>query len=129
MRSTVITIAALMLLGASAASKGEPFTCSPAKQPACLDKGAVICESNATCVGRDAICVDADTCDSNGLICKSKFDAAFAEVQDKVRKYNQLVDEFNDLKADLATLQQTKRNINDCLTFARTLSDAKSCSG
>ena len=131
MRSKIIasTIAALILLGASAASRGEPFFCSAGKQPACLDDGAVVCKSFATCVAHDAICFNAHTCDSNGLVCKSKFDAVVDEVHEKVRKYNELVDEFNSLKSSFEELQRTNRNLNDCLASSDSLYDAQSCAG
>jgi hypothetical protein len=129
MRSTAIAIAAFILMGASAAPSGEPFTCVPGKVPVCLEIGTVVCERSAMCVAQEAMCFNADSCDSNGFICKSKFDAVVAEGQENVRKYNQLVREINDLRTDMQKLHQRNRNINDCLTFARTLSDAKSCSG
>src|SRR5262245_13103089 len=82
-RSVPGAIGSLVLLVSSSLSTDaqQSLSCSYGSEPACLDHGAVVCKSTAKCVGNDAVCFDAFTCDYKGFVCKSKFDEA-AEAYD-----------------------------------------------
>lgn len=72
----------------------QSFSCTFG-EPACLDYGAIVCKRSAKCVSDDAVCFDSYTCDYKGFACKSDYDKAVDEIDEKVRKYNTLVDGIN----------------------------------
>ncbi|RWP28059.1 HalX domain-containing protein [Mesorhizobium sp.] len=120
---------------------GQSFSCSFG-EPACLDYGAVICKSSATCVSKDAICFDSYTCDYNGFVCKSKFDVAVDAYDTQLRKYNELVDKYNVLNSayeevqaekaaafsELEAAQAKARRMSDCIDRVDSIEGAKACS-
>lgn len=114
-----VTFVAVMFACIPEAFAQQSFSCSMG-EPACLDYGAVVCKSNATCVAKDAVCFDSYACDYKGFICKSKFDDAVREIDDKVNQFNSLLVNFNALKLDFNTFA-------DCVSRATTLEEAKSC--
>ncbi|ARP65469.1 hypothetical protein A9K65_020385 [Mesorhizobium sp. WSM1497] len=100
MSRAIISTGALLALSlwAGPTSAGQSFSCSFG-EPACLDYGAVVCNSNATCVRKDSVCFDAYTCDYKGFVCKSKLDDVVDTYDAEVRNSNDLVDKFNSLNS------------------------------
>ncbi|MER9221850.1 hypothetical protein NKI48_23465 [Mesorhizobium sp. M0644] len=129
-----------LLLWTLPSSAGQSFSCSFG-EPACLDYGAVVCKSSATCVARDAVCFDSYTCDYKGFVCKSKFDFAVDAYDTQLRKYNELVDKFNVLNSayeevegekaaafsELEAAQAKARRMSDCVDRVDTIEGAKAC--
>ncbi|RWM76595.1 MAG: hypothetical protein EOR81_22380 [Mesorhizobium sp.] len=119
---------------------GQSFSCSFG-EPACLDYGAVVCKSSATCVAKDAVCFDSYTCDYKGFVCKSKFDVAVDAYDTQLRKYNELIDKFSLLNStyeevraekgaamsELEDEQTRARRVSDCVSSADTIDQAKAC--
>ncbi|TPM94227.1 hypothetical protein [Mesorhizobium sp. B2-1-5] len=105
---------------------GQSFSCSFG-EPACLDYGAVVCKSGATCVRKDSVCFDSYTCDYKGFVCKSKLDDVVDTYDAEVRKYNDLVDQFNTLNSTYEEVRSGKASalsdLNDAQSKARRLSD------
>jgi hypothetical protein len=137
-----VTVGALVasLLWILPSAAGQSFSCSFG-EPACLDYGAVVCKSSATCVSKDAICFDSYTCDYNGFVCKSKFDVAVDAYDTQLRKYNELVNKFNSLNStyeevqtqkaeavsELEAAQAKARRMSDCINRVDTIEGAKAC--
>ena len=131
----------LFLASSSNSTAQSSFSCRMGTEPACLDYAAVVCNSSAKCVARDAECFSSFTCDYNGFICKSEFNEAVAEIDEKVRNYNSLIEEFNSLNANLTSvkadydsvvsehdgLQRKTRALVDCISGAESLEDAQGC--
>ncbi|MER9574931.1 hypothetical protein NKI78_04660 [Mesorhizobium sp. M0400] len=129
-----------LLFWVSASPAGQSFSCSFG-EPACLDYGAVVCKSSATCVSKDSICFDSYTCDYKGFVCKSKFDDAVGLYEAQVDKYNEVVGKFNLLNStyervriekaaalsDLEDAQAKARRVSDCVYGADTIESAKGC--
>ncbi|MER9484735.1 hypothetical protein NKI50_01895 [Mesorhizobium sp. M0563] len=108
---------------------GQSFSCSFG-EPACLDYGAVVCKSSATCVSKESICFDSYTCDYKGFVCKSKFDVAVDAYDTQLRKYNELVDKFNLLNSaykEVETEKAEARRVSDCIDRVDTIEGAKAC--
>lgn len=129
-----VGVAVVLFAWLSADANAQSFSCSMGRQAACLDYGDVVCNSLAKCVRQNSICFDAFTCDSDGFVCKSVLDDAVDEIQDKVRAYNTLVSEFNDLNsnhkqalADAEILSGKLDSLLACVRRASTLDDAQSC--
>ncbi|MER9080618.1 hypothetical protein [Mesorhizobium sp. M0895] len=138
-----ISTAALwaLCLWAAPTLAGQSFSCSIGSEPACLDYGAVVCKSGATCVARDSVCFDSYTCDYKGFVCKSKFDVAVDGYDTQLRKYNELVDKFNNLNSayeevqtgkaevvsELEAAQAKARRMSDCIDRVDTIEGAKAC--
>ncbi|ESY56615.1 MULTISPECIES: hypothetical protein [unclassified Mesorhizobium] len=123
----------VLCLCALPAAAGQSFSCSFG-EPACLDYGAVVCKSGAQCVARDSVCFDSYTCDYKGFVCRSQFDKAVEEIDDKVTKFNALLATFNDLKTDYETassqLSRTQTSADElvsCVRRATTLDEAQRC--
>jgi hypothetical protein len=104
-------------------SAGIPadFTCPPGTKAACLDEGDTVCPVSAKCVADDAVCLDAQGCDSaRGYICGSEYDAVMNDYEKTVSQYNQLASE----NVDLRNQRMVQRS---CVINAATLKDAISC--
>ncbi len=119
-RSTIFAaVMAAMFIAAAKNAYSQSFSCTFG-EPACLDYGAKVCRSSAKCVDQNAVCFDSFTCDYNGFVCKSDYNDAVDEIDEKVRRYDALVEDFN-------RLQRAHNNLVDCLNYAVSLEDAKSC--
>lgn len=132
------TVASFTISITSASS--QSFSCTFG-QPACLDYGAKVCSSLAKCVDQSAVCFDSYTCNFKGFVCKSDYDEAVAEIKAKVRRYNSLVDDINNLRVlyaalesehntandKLSSLRRTQVNLISCLESADTLEEAQDC--
>ncbi|TPK85330.1 hypothetical protein [Mesorhizobium sp. B2-4-17] len=140
-RSGVSIAALLACLWSVPAWAQQSFSCSFGSEPACLDYGAVVCKSSATCVAKDSVCFDSYTCDYKGFVCKSKLDEVVETYDAELRKYNDVVDKFNSLNAAyeevsseketavsaLAAAQSRARQVSDCVSTADTVEKAKAC--
>lgn len=144
-----ITTGALLALcfWAGPSQAEQSFSCSFG-EPACLDYGAVVCKSSATCVAKDAVCFDSYTCDYKGFVCKSKLDDVVDTYDEEVRKYNDLVEKFNSLNSTyeevvaqkatalsalaaaasgLEEARSKAQRVSDCVAGANTIDEAKAC--
>jgi hypothetical protein len=140
-KSTMFAAAmAVMSIASATNAYSQSFSCTFG-EPACLDYGAKVCSSSAKCVDQNAVCFDSFTCDYNGFVCKSDYNDAVDEIDQKVRLYNSLAEDFNRLKAayseseseredvttKLSNLRREHNDLIDCLNYADTLEDAQSC--
>ena len=103
-----------------ASAYGDSFSCSYGKKAACLDYGDKVCSSFSKCVSSDAQCFDSYTCNYKGFICKSKFD-------DIADEYDNLVEEYNDLLRKYKNKISEYENLQACISYASTLSEAQDC--
>lgn len=131
MKGTQLGVILAMALCAPASA--QSFSCTIGR-PACLDYGAVVCDSMAKCVASDAVCFRRNTCDYQGFACKSDLDEAVEEIRSKVNAYNTLVADFNNLRDEYQSLLQSKeqaeRTISDmkyCIDRASSLEEAQAC--
>ncbi|MBD1547344.1 hypothetical protein [Roseibium aggregatum] len=128
-----VVLMAAMYIASITNAYSQSFSCTFG-EPACLDYGAKVCSSSAKCVDQNAICFDSFTCDYKGFVCKSDYDEAVDEIDDKVRRYNALVNDFNSLKAKYLESESERENISaklsnliDCLEYASSLEEAQDC--
>ena len=118
----IAVLAILFLRNAPDAFGQESFSCTLGTQPACLDYGAVVCKSSATCVAKDAVCFEPNTCDNRGFVCKSSLIEANNEL---AAAQAQFALEMSYLQ----TAQAKERRVADCVASADTLDKAKECLG
>jgi hypothetical protein len=114
-----------MLVGSQASA--QSFSCGVGKQPSCLDYGDKICSSRGKCVSDDAVCFDSYQCGYEGFTCKSNVTELAGLYDNLLRKNNLLVDDFNELLEKGRGMAKTIDNMNSCLQYATSLSDAQSC--
>ena len=99
---TVVTV--VMAIGNEQVIAQQSFSCPYGKTASCLDYGDKVCSSYSKCVSQDAKCFDSYTCGYEGFICKSKYD--------------DVVDEYNDLLRENQRLQGNPRSEGDAMTKA-----------
>jgi hypothetical protein len=138
--SLPVLLTAIALILCETPALSQSFSCSFG-EPACLDFGAIVCESNAKCVGRSDVCFDSYTCDYKGFICKSKFDDVVAEYDSMLNKHNDLVNKYNalansarslaidndTLKSEIADLSSANERMKQCVLNAVDLDEAVGC--
>lgn len=112
MRALLLVMLAAGFCAAATHAKAA-FECRMGGRAACLDYGDKVCSSMAKCVDRSALCFDSYTCNYKGFVCKSKMD-------DVAQEYDNLLVKAKRIATDYDALR-------DCLQYATTLEDAKSC--
>jgi hypothetical protein len=137
----------LLALGSTSAAQ-QSFTCPYGKQPSCLDYSDKVCSAYSKCVDQNAACFDTWQCDYEGFTCKSnvtdlakKYDALVDEYNELLRKsrtlasdYDQLLadsqslaDEYDDLESRHDDLESRIDDFKSCVRSAYDLDEAQSC--
>lgn len=117
----------LLALTLASPALGQDFSCRMGTQPACLDYGDTVCSNRGMCVDSDAACFDEYQCNYEGFTCKSNVTECVEAHDALLKKYNQLVEDFN---ANLEIAKKLGKRLDDvqsCLTYASTLEAAKQC--
>jgi hypothetical protein len=115
-----LLVVTLGVLWASLTYAQNEFSCSWGKRGACLDYNDKVCSSRAKCVDQNAVCLDWYTCNYMGFVFKSKLDDLADECQRVAEEHDSLVSTHN-------TLVLKHRNLQSCVSGARTLRDAQLC--
>lgn len=137
----VALAAGVLLALGSGSAVPQSFTCPIGKQASCLDYGDKVCSSYSKCVDQNAACFDSWQCDFEGFTCKSnvtdivkKYDALVDDYNELVRKsralasdYDQLVVDSRSLADEYADLKSSVDSMLSCLRNADTLDEAQSC--
>jgi hypothetical protein len=111
----------LMVLSLASLGARADFSCPAGTNAACLEEGDSVCPVSAKCVGYDAVCLQADSCDSaRGFICGSEYDALVTNHENVVAQYNQLISENVDLR-------ETRLQQKNCVINAQSLKEAIRC--
>ena len=79
------------------------------------------------CVDRNAACFDQYQCNYEGFTCKSNVTECVEAHDSLLRKYNELVDDFNENLEIAKKMAARLNDIESCLIYASTLEDAKLC--
>ena len=122
-------IAALSLTvsGLSPAADAQSFSCPIGREPACLDYGDRVVDSSAACFDAYQCNYEGFTCKSHLTDCASNYDSLQSEYNALVDKHNVLIRDFNTLRDASVTLDETLRDMQDCVYRARTTEDARAC--
>lgn len=121
------TLTFLVALTLASPALGANFSCRIGTQPACLDYGDKVCSSSSMCVDQNALCFSSYQCNYEGFTCKSNVTEC-VEVHDVLlRKYNNLVDSFNNNIEISKELAERLDGIKSCLIYANSIEDAKVC--
>lgn len=142
-RHVSAAVFALIAAGANAQS----FSCTFGRAT-CLDYGDKVCSQFGKCVDDNAICFEQFTCNYAGFVCKSDYDELVREYEGVVRRhdellgdcrdmaddhdtlvyrYNSLLDSYEDVRAELGDVTDELHEVKDCVDFATSLNEAKSC--
>ena len=122
-----IAVLSFPVLCLASAAHAQSFSCPMGGEPACLGYGDRV-------VDRSAACFDAYQCDYEGFTCKSHltdcasdYDGLQAEYNALVAKHNGLIKDFNALRDASLTVDQTLRDMQNCITWAESVEDARAC--
>ena len=116
----------MLVLASSAPALSQSFSCYTGR-PACLSYGDKICSSTGMCVSRNAICFDQYQCGYEGFTCKSNVTDCIDAHDTLLRKYNVLVDDYNENLKAAKKMASELSDIEFCLIYASNLEDAKRC--
>lgn len=119
---------ATIVLVANFAAFGNDFSCPFGKQGACLDYNDKVCSSFAKCVDNNAVCFDSNTCNYKGFICKSQFDDLMDDYSGLASKCKSISDEYETLVIKYNNLIRAYESLDNCLSSANSVQDAKACS-
>lgn len=132
--ATIALSVLLIFAAASPISAQQSFSCPYGTRAACLDYGDQVCSSLGKCVDEDAQCFSSYTCNYQGFVCKSDYEAAVDEYNGLLNRFNALTDEYNTL------LRRHNENVDDyndllgrhtemtsCLSYADTIEEARNC--
>jgi hypothetical protein len=124
MRILLLALVALCALPAEAQS----FSCPIGKQASCLDYSDKVCSSFSKCVDQNAACFRESQCDYRGFACKSDVVKCANQYKELEQDYNALVNDYNEQVRLVRTLTDELDDVEACLLFASSLSDAQLCS-
>ncbi len=118
---------AFALLGLSPAANAQSFSCPIGREPACLDYGDRVVDSSAACFDTYQCNYEGFTCKSHLTDCASNYDSLQNEYNALVDKHNELIRDFNSIRDASLKMDETLRDMQDCVYQARTAEDARAC--
>lgn len=135
----LLILLAALAVGSPALSQN--FSCRIGATPTCLGVGETVCSSRGMCVDQNSACFDRSQCNYEGFTCRSNvtecvenLDRLLGDHNSLVRDYNALLDDHQELMEEhnrnvqaTRRLQRDLADVESCLTFARTVEEARLC--
>jgi hypothetical protein len=122
----VLALVFLAFLQAEGAT-GQSFSCPIGREPACLDYGDRVVDQSAACFDTYQCNYEGFTCKSHLTDCASNYDSLQNEYNALVDKHNELIRDFNSIRDASLKMDETLRDMQDCVYQARTAEDARAC--